>query len=160
MQNSMNYEKVIEYLELYPRIDGNIQFLRKCIKNLNDEYYTPLAGTSYDGLPHGKNNVSQITENLAINIPDGVADEIREYERRIEEYQQLKAEILREISRLQLSQKSIIFDKYMNGLKWEQVAVRNHYTSRHCKNIRREAVECLVKYFGRNQTISNFKMEA
>ena len=124
----------------------------------------PLSVTEnkkYNAADYGCDGFNPVDVNVPDRYDEGYKDGYKDgYERRIEEYQQLKAEILREISRLQLSQKSIIFDKYMNGLKWEQVAVRNHYTSRHCKNIRREAVECLVKYFGRNQTISNFKMEA
>ncbi len=156
----MDYEKVIRFLEMYSRIDGNVHFLKKCIKGLHDEYYTQLSGTNYDGLPTGKNNISNVTENLALNIPDGVSEGIKSYEAQISELQKLKAEILREISRLKYVQKSVIFDKYINGLKWEQVAVRNHYTSRHCKNIRREAVKCLAERFEKNETISKFKITA
>lgn len=155
----MEYEKVVEILELYTQIDKDIRFLRKFIKDMNDEYYTPSTSTNYDGLPKG-NNTSNITEDLAMNVPKGVSAELKESERRIAEYQQLKTEILKEISRLKYKQKTIIFDKYINGLKWEQVAVRNHYTSRQCKNIRREAVNCLAVMFAQNEIISKFKIAA
>lgn len=154
----MTYDKVIEFLELYPEIDGNIRFLKRLIKDINDEYYMPIQGTSYDGLPKGKNNISRTTEDLALNIPEDVTEDLKNYERRIEEYYKLKSEILQELSRLKYRQKTILFDKYVNRLIWEQVAVRNHYSARQCKNIRKEAIEVLIKRFASNQTISKFKI--
>ena len=41
-------------------------------------------------------------------------------------------------------------------MKWEQVAVRNHYSERQCKNIRDNAVETLLKRFENNPYISKF----
>ena len=70
--------------------------------------------------------------------------------------QNLKAKILQEVSRLKLKEKSIIFDFYIHNMKWEQVAVRNHYSERQCKNIRDNAVETLLKRFENNPYISKF----
>ena len=48
MAEIMEYEKVVEILELYPQIDKDIRFLRKFIKDMNDEYYTPSTSTNYE----------------------------------------------------------------------------------------------------------------
>ena len=114
-------------------------------------------GKRQDGLPKGKNNISRQTENMALNIPDYVSGEIREYEAKVQQLQDLKAQILQEVSRLKLKEKRIIFDFYMHNLKWEQVAVRNSYSERQCKNIRDTALETLSQRFEKNQIISQFQ---
>ena len=67
------------------------------------------------------------------------------------------AQLLQEISRLKLKEKRIIFDFYIHNLKWEQVAVRNSYSERQCKNIRDNALATLSQRFEKNQIISQFK---
>lgn len=47
---------------------------------------------------------------MALNIPDYVSGEIREYEEKVQQLQNLKAQMLQEISRLKLKEKRIIFD--------------------------------------------------
>ena len=93
---------------------------------------------------------------MALNIPDYVSGEIREYEEKGQQLQNLKAQMLQEISRLKLKEKRIIFDFYIHNLKWERVAERNAYSERQCKNIRDNALETLSQRFGKNQIISQF----
>ena len=93
---------------------------------------------------------------MALNIPDYVSGEIREYEEKVQQLQNLKAQMLQEISRLKLKEKRIIFDFYIHNLKWERVAERNTYSERQCKNIRDNALETLSQRFGKNQIISQF----
>ena len=157
---SMEKEKVIAILEYYKNIDGEIKFYQKLVKGDEDTYYNTVGAIASDGLPHGKNNISRITENAAMNVPDGVADRMRENEAKINELYVLKAQIVREISRLTFKEKSIIFDFYINNLKWEQVSVRNHYSERQCKNIRDGAIEKLVAKFQNNAYICNFEIVA
>lgn len=155
MKEIMEKEQVIAFLKIYRDIDGNVRLLRKIIKDLDNEYYTPPT-TQQDGMPKGKNNISNLTEELALNIPNDVSHTIKEYEEEIIQWQKLKTEILKELSRLPYRQKSILFDKYVYGLKWEQVAVHNCYSERQCKNIRNEAVNDLTKWFCQNKVIANF----
>ena len=136
MAQAMEKDRVIELLEYYKDIDGEVNIYRKIISDLTDQYYNPIGAIQCDGLPKGKNNISRQTENMALNIPDYVSGEIREYEAKAQQLQALKAQILQEVSRLKLKEKRIIFDFYMHNLKWEQVAVRNSYSERQCKNIR------------------------
>lgn len=154
---AMEKDRVIELLEYYKDIDGEVNIYRKIISDLTDQYYNPIGAIQCDGLPKGKNNISRQTENMALNIPDYVSGEIREYEAKAQQLQALKAQILQEVSRLKLKEKRIIFDFYMHNLKWEQVAVRNSYSERQCKNIRDTAVETLSQRFEKNQIISQFQ---
>ena len=156
MAQAMERNKVIELLEYYKDIDGEVNIFRKIISNLTDRYYNPIGAIQCDGLPKGKNNISRQTENMALNIPDYVSGEIREYEEKVQQLQNLKAQMLQEISRLKLKEKRIIFDFYIHNLKWERVAERNAYSERQCKNIRDNALETLSQRFGKNQIISQF----
>lgn len=156
MAQAMEKSKVIELLEYYKDIDGEVSIYRKIITDLTDQYYNPIGAIQRDGLPKGKNNISRQTENMALNIPDYVSGEIREYEEKVQQLQNLKAQMLQEISRLKLKEKRIIFDFYIHNLKWERVAERNAYSERQCKNIRDNALETLSQRFGKNQIISQF----
>jgi hypothetical protein len=155
----MDKEKVIKILEFYSDIDGHIKTYKALLGDLED-YYHPLGAMNYDGLPKGINNVSHITENTALNIPDFVHEDIKYYEAKIDELFQLKTEILKEVSKLEYRHKTIIFDFYLNKMKWEQVSSRNNYSERQCKNIRNEALEKLDLRFSQNRVISKFKVAA
>lgn len=157
MAQAMERSRVIELLEYYKDIDGEVSIYRKIINDLTDQYYNTIGAIQCDGLPKGKNNISRQTENMALNIPDYVSGEIKGYEERLQQLQSLKAQILQEISRLKLKEKCIIFDFYIHNLKWEQVAVRNSYSERQCKNIRDSALATLSWRFENNKIISQFK---
>lgn len=157
MAQAMEKSKVIELLKYYKDIDGEVSIYRKIINDLTDRYYNPIGAIQCDGLPKGKNNISRQTENMALNSPDFVSGEIKDYEAKVQQLQSLKAQLLQEISRLKLKEKRIIFDFYIHNLKWEQVAVRNSYSERQCKNIRDNALATLSQRFEKNQIISQFK---
>lgn len=156
----MDRNKVIELLEYYGEIDGEIKIYRNILEDLTNCYYNPLGAIQCDGQPKGKNNISRPTENMVLNIPDGVSEEMRSYEKKIADLQSLKIQILQEVSRLKFKEKSIVFDFYIYGLKWEQVAVHNHYSERQCKNIRNAAVESLIPRFQKNPCIAKFDKTA
>ena len=59
---------------------------------------------------------------------------------------------------MKLKEKTIIFDYYIYGMKWEQVAEHNNYSDRQCKNIRDTAVEKLTERFQNNDFIREFNM--
>ena len=152
----MNKDKVIACLEYYPEIDFEITEYRRILGQL-DMAYEPTGGMQYDGMPKGKNHISRPTEDIAMQMPDCIREEIKKYKRNIEELQQLKVEILREVSRLALKQKLVIFSYYFYGMKWEQVAERMHYSERQCKNIRDGAIKSLAVWFGNNTYITASK---
>lgn len=148
---------VVAILTFYRNIDGETRFYRDIVSEL-ESYYDTIGGQSLDGMPKGKNHISNMVEAVALNVPEGTAEAISGYEAKITELQALKVEILKEISCLEYRLKSIVTDYYLHGLKWEQVSTRNHYSERQCKNIRDTAVKSLVKPFGANRIIAGFEI--
>lgn len=82
MAQAMEKSKVIELLEYYKDIDGEVSIYRKIITDLTDQYYNPIGAIQCDGLPKGKNNISRQTENMALNIPDYVAEKSESMKKR------------------------------------------------------------------------------
>lgn len=154
----MDKNKVLKLLELFPEIDGEIKARRSIIFDL-EQYYNPIQGVSYSDTTKGKYTNSDPTERLVLNIPDYVRGDIQHYKLEIEELQKVKVEILKEVSRLTMKQKNVVFGYYFHGMKWEQVAVRTHYSERQCKNIRNGAVEQLLKGFENNHILSEYKIK-
>lgn len=152
----MDKEKVIKILEFYKEIDGEIGIYRRILRDYESQYYNTIGAMANDGQPKGLNHISRPTENAAMNIPDYVRRDMKDYEEKVENLQKLKSQILQEISRLKLKEKTIIFDFYIYGMKWEVVAERNHYSDRQCKNIRDTAAEKLAEKFKNNSCIEEF----
>lgn len=159
MKGNLTYNETVELLKLFPEIDANVKYLKARIKDIDDQYYTQDLDTRFDGMPKKEKDLSDITQDLAVEVPDPVASEAKRCEKRIEQYYKLKSEMLKEMSKLKFLQKNIIFDKYISGLVWEQVAQRNHYCVRQCKNIRNAAIETLRQRFSDNKVISSFKID-
>lgn len=153
----MEKRKVIKLLEFFSEIDGKINAYRTILAELED-YYNPALSVNYDGMPKGKNHISNQTERTATKIPDYAKGEIILYKEKIRELQKVKVEILKEVSRLKLQQKNVIFGFYFQKMKWEQVAERTHYSERQCKNIRNAAVEKLLQEFGKNKILTEYKI--
>ena len=57
MAQAMEKGRVIELLEYYKDIDGEVSIYRKIISDLTDQYYNPIGAIQCDGLPKGKNNI-------------------------------------------------------------------------------------------------------
>ena len=121
-----------------------------------------MQGIKYDdaGKTAKRNYIdSDQTEQTAINIPDYIRKDIQHYQKEIEELQKVKVEILKEVSRLTMKQKNVIFGYYFHGMKWEQVAEKTHYSERQCKNIRDTAAERLLKDFKNNRVLLEYKIK-
>lgn len=158
MAGEMNKEKVVKLLKLFPEIDFEISVRRNILKDL-EGYYDTSGAINYDGMPHGINNISNPTEKTAINIPDYVREEIKKYTSEIEELQKVKVEILKEVSRLSLKQKNVVFGFYFHSMKWEKVASRTHYSERQCKNIRDAAIDKLLSSFKKNAALTKYEIK-
>lgn len=116
----MDKKDVLAALMFYRNIDGEIRYYRGMVEEL-ESYYDTIGGQSLDGMPKGKNHVSNAVEAVALNLPEGIAENIEYYTKKIAELQALKVEILKEISGLEYKLKVIVTDYYLHGLKWEQV---------------------------------------
>lgn len=154
----MDKTTVIKYLEYSREIDEEIRVKRNILEDLETCYDTSAA-VRYDGMPKGKYRLSNPTEKAAINIPDYVRMEMREYKAEIEQLQKLKCEIMKEVLRLSLKEKQVIIMFYFQNLKWAQISKDLHYSERQCKYIRSAAIEKLLEMFQSNKTICEFKIE-
>lgn len=154
----MNREKVVKLLKLFPEIDSEISVRRGILNDL-ERYYDTSGAINYDGMPHGINHISNPTEKTALNVPDFVRKEIEKYTAEIAELQKVKVEILKEVSRLSLKQKNIVFGFYFHSMKWEKVASRTHYSERQCKNIRDAALDRLLCLFRKNTTLTRYEIK-
>lgn len=152
----MNKGKVIQILEFYKEIDGEISIYRRILRDYESQYYNTIGAMANDGQPKGQNHISRPVESAVLNIPDYVREDMESYEEKVRFLQMAKSQILQEISRLKLKEKTIIFDYYIYGMKWEQVAERNHYSDRQCKNIRDAAVGKLAGKFKDNDFLRDF----
>ena len=152
---AMDKEKVIRLLEFFPDIEEEIRNRRSMIADL-EQYYNPVSAIKYDGMPKGNYHAGSQTERMAMNIPNYIRGEIRLYKNEIEELQKVKVEIIKEVSRLNLKHKKIIFGFYFNSMKWEQVAERTNYSERQCRNIRNEALEKLLERFLKNRILKEY----
>ena len=157
-EKSMNKGKVLKLLALFPEINGEINTRRSIISDL-EQYYNPIQGVGYSDTTKGKYANSNQTERIAMNIPDYVRGDIQQYKNEIGDLQKVKVEILKEVARLTMKQKNVIFGYYFNKMKWEQVAVWMHYSERQCKNIRDGAVERLLKGFENNRVLSEYDIK-
>lgn len=153
----MDKGKVIKILEFYKEIDGEISLYRRILHDYESQYYNTIGAMVNDGQPKGQNHISRPVESAAMNIPDYVREDMEKYEEKVRVLQRVKSQILQEVSRLKLKEKTIIFDYYIYGMKWEQVAERNHYSDRQCKNIRDTAVDKLAEKFGNNEFLREFQ---
>lgn len=158
MKKGMDKDKVLKLLELFPEIDGEIRARRRIISDL-EQYYNPVQGVGYSDTTKGKYANSDQTGRVALNIPDYIRGDIQRYQKEIEELQKVKIEILREVSRMTMKQKNVIFGYYFNGMKWDQVAERTHYSERQCKNIRDGAVERILKGFQNNRILYEYEIK-
>ena len=156
---AMDKSKVIRILEFFPDINEEIRAKRSAIADL-DQCYSTVSGIQYDGMPKGNFHAGSQTENRAMHIPDYIRKEIKMYQREIEILQKVKIEIIKEVSRLNLKHKKIIFGFYFNCMKWEQVAERTNYSDRQCKNIRDEALGKLLAGFQKNKVLTEYEIRA
>lgn len=151
----MGKEKVVELLRLFPEIDDEIKARKNIVIDL-EQYYNPLSAIRYDKKYFP---VSILTEEKAISIPDYVREEIEFYRKEIKNLQEIKIEILKEVSRLNLKYKKVIFGFYFNRMKWDEIAECINYSDRQCKNIRDEAIAKLTEAFSKNDILSGCKIK-
>lgn len=157
IEPGMRREKVVKLLKFYPEIDGEIK-ARKNVLNDLEEYYDTSAGMNYGGTPGSRKSTVSTTERAALNVPYYAREQIERCKKEITELQAVKVEILKEVSRLKLKQKNVIFGFYLHGMKWEQVANGMHYSERQCKNIRDEAITKLLQGFAKNKVLITFQI--
>jgi hypothetical protein len=137
-------------------IDGEIAMNRRVLRDFEDRYYTMGGGGTLDDMPRSKHKVSSPTESAVLNIPESASEEMHDLRTEMENLAALHAAILKELNKLSLTQKTILYDFYISGLQWVQIEERVHYSGTQCKKIRNRALDNLAKNFSANALIKNF----
>lgn len=153
----MDKEQVIVILHYYRDADKAIKMNERVIKNLEDQYYSALGAVNYDGMPHGKGATSSHIERIVLNIPHSIARTIDRLQREISATGKMKAEIEKELDRLNYTEKALVWGFYIEGEQWERLSARVNYSPRQCRNIRAAALRRLARYFGGNEIISQYR---
>lgn len=146
---------VIAIIEYCREIPQAIKLNKRVISNLEDMYYLPSSNSQLDGMPKAKNHISKLTEDIALSVPDGVSETIRNLNIKNERLDTLYKEILKEIQSLEYREHKVIYDFYLMNYRWEKIT-RGFYSVRQCKNIRNQALKKLQKKFKDNIYISNY----
>ncbi len=104
---------VIAIIEYCREIPQAIKLNKRVISNLEDMYYLPSSNSQLDGMPKAKNHISKLTEDIALNVPDGVSETIRNLNIKNERLDTLYKEILKEIQSLEYREHKVIYDFYL-----------------------------------------------
>lgn len=156
----MDKERVAFILDYFGKIDSEIQFNNREIRDIEETYYSPLQAVNTDGLPHGKGGFHSTTETTALNVPESACDSLEELKRQNDHLRDLKREIWRELNAIGYTHKAVLYDFYIKGFQWVRIAEQLHYSPRQCQNLRDSGLERLAKRFERNSTISVFPFPA
>lgn len=152
----MERGQVIKILDFYRNIEKEMRFNKKILLELEDNY-NPIETNNYEFNMHSK---SSPTEEFALNIPEELSYRIKHIQEENLKLARLKAEILKEISSLNYTHKVIVYDFYLNNMKWVQISKQLNYSVRQCKNIRNVAIESLEDRFNKNKIIKEFNIPA
>lgn len=150
-------EKAVAILQFFRDIDKTIRLMERMIQNLEEQYYTTLGTVDMDGMPHGKGMPSSPVERVILHIPVSVQHTISDMKREIRELAEVRTEILTELNSLNYHQKEVLLSFYIEGLQWERISERLHYSPRQCRNIRDVGLDTLAKRFARNKTIARYR---
>ena len=136
----MNYYKDTEYmLYNYKMMKISIENMKREIEYLSEN--DGMSGISYDGISTSPTNeCKSATENTALaNI-----EKIHYLERMIQRATLKIESIDRALEGLDKTERAVIEEKYINNKQWWQVSSVVCYGERHCRNIRRVAIEKII----------------
>ena len=134
---------VIKLLEYYSKINKYIILCEEDIKALEEMYYLPQSVDA--GEARAVNKISNITENLALNVPEQVKEDIAELKADILLHKQAKEFIKKSLQKLNYQQYMVIKKFYINKYTWLKISKELNYSERQCKNIRQDAISSIKK---------------
>lgn len=143
----MNYYKKTEYLLYnYKMLEISIENMQQDIEYLRNN--DGMSGLSYDGISTSPTNkTSNPTENVALSN----SEKIHYLERCIKRDEMTLQKINRAMEGLTEIENTVISQKYIEGKQWWQVAFKVSYSERHCRNLRKNAIEKIsIGVFGKS----------
>ena len=126
-----------EYLEQYGHIRARVKVIQETIEQLRTE--AESVSINLDGMPHTQGN--KTWENLVIKLA--------EYETELSDEMSAlwskHMEIIRTIGMLDHQHQILLKKRYIDGMRWEQIAYEMHVSWRHCHRIHGRALAELEK---------------
>ena len=116
-------------------IPGQIKVLEEQLKELDMSTSIDYSNPLVDG-GEEKNKLEQIVLKR-----EELRNEIQE---KVYELLDLRLKVFKEIEKLPSPYMDIMFDRYINCKKWEDVARDQHYDYRHVIKLHKEALELLI----------------
>lgn len=141
----MEREQVKRIILYCTRIDDEISFSKKMLKECEDLHYSQTMTASYNGTINGKGGVSTPVENTVLSVPEEVALHMEELKRNITELFAEKVEFHKALHSLEMTHKTILYQYYIQGYSWVKISVQLHYSDSHCRRLRNSALEELGK---------------
>lgn len=127
-----------EYLLQYRSIDSEIKSYDNEIKKLRELSYK-TSGGNMDGMPHSVNGK---TEASYTNIVEKIIDMERDRNKKIADLLILKLHIETAIMQVEdLRYRTLLRDKYINGITLEQIAVNMDKSWRHIARMHGQALK-------------------
>lgn len=152
----MEREQVKQILLFCRDIQGEISLNNSLLRDYEEQYYSMSGGGQNDGMPKSKYKTSSPVENIVLNIPESASAAMGELRRNADQLCALQAAVLSELNKLPLSQKTILHDFYIRGLKWVRISAHVNYSETQCKKIRNRGLDNLAYRFMQNDLIKNF----
>lgn len=132
------YAKVEKMLSDYKMMKINIVNMEKEIEYLKDQ--DGITGISCEGGGGGSGEFNSVTERTAFfNIQS-----VEELECKIEKAKLDVDKLDRALDGLTETERAIVVNKYIDGLRWWEVAYSVGYSESHSKAIRKQAISKLV----------------
>lgn len=129
-----------EYLQQYGQIDGEITSINEDIMRLR-ELSTQTTSGNMTGMPSG---TSDKTEASYAGIVQKIVDMEQQRNRKITELLMLKHQIECAINAVQdIRYRTLLRDKYINGLTLEQIAANMDYCWRHIIRLHGRALQAV-----------------
>ncbi|MCL2087641.1 MAG: hypothetical protein FWH05_08640 [Oscillospiraceae bacterium] len=147
----MKREKVIRILKFCKGIDREIAYNKLRIKELQERLNNAGRSVSFVKMSGNKYNASDPTAALVLN-----SEYIKELCEKNDLLNNLKIEISQEVDKLNIVQKTIIYDFYIKGFPWAKIYTKIHYSDTQAKTHRKAGLEILGEYFEKNESITNF----
>lgn len=153
----MNKRQTLTVLYFYKDIEHELEENREAIMNLEEEYYTTLSGTNYDGMPkiQSGNGLCK-TESAALNISDNEYKLLNDLRKKRAQIYKLKSEIEKELNKLPYASRTVINSFYILSHKWKRISEQISYSERQCKNIRDRSIKQLSNFFEKNEVIKKY----
>lgn len=131
----MDLKKAKEYLRQYKEADRQVKRLeREYEKQL--EMIDALGSPLGDGTPHGT-NIGNTTAAKALKLIEKTEELLKAKEAAI----RVRQEVFDLISSIPGEKGSVLYERYINGLSWEDVADAVNYSLRQVHNIHRDALK-------------------